>query len=490
MAGQPDLSFRISDLVALLVTGATALFLVGLLVSKRGDIEVDLGTPLNLFGLFYLAYYPLGNWIAILSNAEARRNGLSISLMTALGLACFVAGLRLTGFRHSSDSFKLSSSQRRALLIFCKITMVLLIWYYCWHISIGAFYTHVEYKVDTTVFAGLMESGVAPLQLPLVLVLGLILRCSSTPEEAQKARRLLYGYGAASIFIYAASSQFRPLAATLLFTIASTNIAQKCPVKLRTYVAAGVVAGFLLAAIIAVRSVAITQDWSKSDNQLADSVTALSNDRPSNSESVQHDTFNRMLNQQNLLSHIIDEIDVGHPYLYGDLLVSSAYSVIPRAVWPMKPAVTPMQLMLRVEFNLPAKDDSVGPLLEAYANGGWLAVVGALFSMGILTGWLTSRAAKRHTIASVLIICWWWSIMADLEQELLLALLSGLRMILLAAFITWLLKSKFLARVREVLKALLAGALLVTVSPAIFVYSGTSLARSSRKHQSEEVDLD
>src|SRR6185312_15015898 len=179
IADQPGFSLRITDLAALLITGGTALLSVSLLVSRAGrDIELDLRTPLNLFILFYLAYYLLGNWISVLSNAEARRNGLYISVLTAVGLGCFLTGARLLRHKYSSNSFYLNASQRRALLIFCITATALLVWYYAWHISIGAFYTHVDYTVDTTVFAGLMETAVAPLQLPLVLLLGLILRSS------------------------------------------------------------------------------------------------------------------------------------------------------------------------------------------------------------------------------------------------------------------------------------------------------------------------
>jgi hypothetical protein len=465
MAGQSEFSLRGADLLALLITGLTALVLVDFLIPRNGTyIAVDLGTPTNLFALFYLAYYVIGNWISIFSNAEARRNGFYISLLTAVGLACFIVGIRLIPFKATLNSFRLNASQRRALLIFSKITMALLVWYNAWHISIGAFYTHVDYTVATTVFAGLMETAVAPLQLPLVLLLGLILR-SSEAEEARRVKRLLFSYAALSVFVYAASSQFRPLAATLLFTIASINLGQKRPVRLKAYFAAAVLSGLMLTAILTVRSVAVTQDWSKSDNQLTDSLSALSSNKPSDSEGVHRDTFNRMLNQQNLLSHIIDEISIGHPYVYGDLLLSSAYSLIPRVLWPSKPAVTPMQMMLRVEFGLPARDDAVGPLLEAYANGGWFAVIAAFLGLGLATAWITRRAAVNHSIASVLIVCWWWSTLAIMEQELLLAILGGLRLIALAALLAWLLKGQFLRYTRYLLKAVCAGALVALVSP-------------------------
>ena len=465
MAGQPDFSLRGIDFVALGITGVTALVLVNFMVSRDGSgIVVDLGKPLNLFALFYLAYYVVGNWVSIFANAEARRNGVYMSLLTAAGLVCFIVGLRLVPFKETSDSFHLNASQRKALLIFAKITMGLLIWYYAWHISIGAFYTHVDYTVATTVFAGMMETAVAPLQLPLVLLLGLILR-SSEGDESKKVKRLLFVYAALSVFVYAASSQFRPLAATLLFTIGSVNISQRHPVRLKAYFAAAALSGLMLTAILAVRSIAVTQDWSRSDNQLADSLSALSSDKPSDAEGVHRDTFNRMLNQQNLLSHIIDEISLGHPYVYGDLLFSSAYSLVPRAFWPSKPAVTPMQIMLRLEFDLPARDDAVGPLLEAYANGGWIAVTAAFLGLGILTAWITRRAAVKHSIASVLVICWWWSILAILEQELLLAILGGLRLIGLAAFLAWLLKGRFLGGARYYLKAIFAGAMVTLLFP-------------------------
>lgn len=429
-----------SDVASLAITAATMMAILGLVV-EGDDIVVDISRPLGLFGLFYLFYYVIPIWVAVVTDAPARHNALEMSTLTAVAYACVALGITLSGYRRIGVA-KLSRGQVRALLTLCIAAVPLLAWYYAWRVSIGSFYLHGgDYFQEETVLAGLMENAFRPLQLPVILILGLVLR-SVEGKSYTWVKRFLLSYTAASVLVYAASSQFRPLATSFLFCIASLNISQRRPVKMKAYLGVGAVSALMLFIIIAVRAIAV--NWTANDNQLSDSISSSQSALSGNVDDtdMQKTTFTRMLNQQNLLSGIMDEIRQGHPYLYGELLFTSAYSVVPRVFWPDKPTVTPMQVLIRLDFDMTAQDDSVGPLLEFYANYGWTADIFGFLLLGLLIGRCTKAALVKHTLLSTLVICWMWSVFANLEQEIVLALVTGFRLILIVAAIAWMLRTR------------------------------------------------
>lgn len=423
---------QLSEMDSLAITAITICYVVCLLVEDGFGIVIDISRPLGLFALFYLCYYILPDWLVVITNASASRNCLEISALAAFGLACTALGIKLSGFRRI-ELPRLSRGQCRALLTICVLMVPLLVWYYSWRISNGTFYLHGQYfEQDTTIFAGLMENAIKPLQLPVILILGLVLR-SVQGREYTAVKRFLFTYTALSVIVYVASSQFRPLAAAFLFCIASLNFSSARPVKLKTHLVIGFACGALLIAILAVRTA--MSDLPQGGKLSSLSSSSISSEQAS--EEWQATTSSRMLNQQTLLSNIMDDIHAGHSYLYGALLLTSAYSVIPRMLWPAKPVVTPMQLLIRLEFDMSPRDDAVGPLLEFYANGGWIAVAIGFTLLGIFIGFSTKSAMRRHGLLACITICWLWYVMSTLDGEIVLPLLAQFRLILGVAFFAW-----------------------------------------------------
>lgn len=448
-----NLTLNFADIASLAITACTICAIICTIVEDGEGVVIDISRPIGLFSLFYLCYYIFPDWIVIITDAPARQNCLEMSLLSAFGLACTWLGIKVCGFRRINFP-NMTRAQCRALLTVCILMVPLLVWYYVWRASIGAFYLHgQDYEQAPTVFAGLMENAVKPLQLPVILVLGLMLR-SLRGGEYKAVRRFLYGYTAISVLVYVASSQFRPMAAAFLFCIASLNISQRRPVRVKTYFAIGLLSVGLLIVILAVRT-AVARAPQGTDTSSLGSLSSSSISAEQASEEWQTNTSWRILNQQTLLSRIMDDIHAGHPYLYGSLLLTSAYSIVPRAFWPEKPTVTPMQLLIRLEFDMTPRDDAVGPLLEFYANGGWIAVAIGFIFLGILIGGCTKSALNKHGLLASLTICWLWYVFSTLDGEVVLPLIAQFRLMLAVAFLAWCIQKRVFSIPLQILGAAL-----------------------------------
>jgi hypothetical protein len=112
------------------------------------------------------------------------------------------------------------------------------------------------------------------------------------------------------------------------------------------------------------------------------------------------EAIDERLNQNFIVGTAVDRLQSGQvEYLSGGTVGSIATALIPRVVWPDKPAVAGSGSIVHdltgIEF---AEGTSVGAgqVLEFYANFGSLGVVGGFF----LYGWLLSRIDRR-VIASL-----------------------------------------------------------------------------------------
>jgi len=461
ISAQPYFPLRLSDYAALAVYGGVVALLANFLISERdGRIELDLLHPVSLFAAFYFLYYFVTGWLSVITDSKAHHHSFEISAMVLVCFLSFLVGDRLSkrkaGTGETKASFELGQRTAGILLAFCVAGSILLVWYYGWRISIGQFYTHVGYVIaPTTVLANFLEGIVDPMQLPTVLILGLVMR--ARPNSAA-IRRFFYVYVAGSVLIYLLSSQFRLVVTVVLFAIASINIARRQFLGFGAYVAGGTLALLSLLGILLIRSQAVT-----GENQLTGAATAVVGGSVHSEDAS--NTLGRSLAQPLFLSEIMDKVEDGYPFLNGDVILSMGYSLIPRVFWPQKPIVTPMQLLLRSEFNMELHDDSPGPMVEFYSNGGWPGVIAGFLVMGWVSGVLTLKTAKNPALLLVLLLCWWWSIVCFMEQEVVISLLSVLRTIAVVWLTIWMFRAVTGKRARHLAKV--AGASLLM--PLLFL---------------------
>lgn len=318
-------------------------------------------------------------------------------------------------------------------------------WYWAWRIESNNFFVHSEsggmwgqLNMQHTWTASIMQNIIGPLQVPLFLVFGVILRSIDDPTQAKRVWRLFWFYLAGTAAMSALANQFTTIATIMIFAVASLNLSRPKLVTIKAYVLILLAAVLLYGVEFSVRAVSSNLGGFNKGNQLSESITALGANSAHSNAKLKKEVFDRAFNQVNLLSQIMDRLDNGYSYLHGSALWSLLYGLVPRAVWPNKPVVTPMQLLIRGSYGLPLKDDATGPLLEAYVNGGWLLVVPVFIGIGCFCGLLTKWAARKTSLASVLIICYWWQTTGYMEQELLLTFVAAIRTVAVIAFFLWL----------------------------------------------------
>lgn len=416
------------DVAALLLHACSFTICIHLIVGyEQETLTFDISHPESMFALFYLAFYVVLNWLAIVFDQPGHKHSLEIAALTLAGLICFRVGIWCSGYKRSGQGFRLPAEKAEFLYKLAKVSMLLLVGYFIWKIQNGTFFSHAGYIAqDKTVFASIMQNVIGDLHIPLFLLFGPLL-LSLPPAKVKGARRLLLVYMAVSVIVLTLAGTTFLMLAAVLFTAASLNLERKKPIQLRTYFAGFALCLFLFGIVLSVRAVAASSgNFSQSGNQLNSVISSIGK-KTNRTTHVKGATFDRAFSQVNLLSRIMDRLDNGFDYLHGDVLWSLGYSLIPRVVWPGKPLVTPAQLLVERAYSLPLTDNAIGPLMESYINGGWPVVIITFIGMGWLVGAMTKRAAFKTSMTSVLILCYWWFVISDLERELLISFFALLR---------------------------------------------------------------
>jgi hypothetical protein len=106
------------------------------------------------------------------------------------------------------------------------------------------------------------------------------------------------------------------------------------------------------------------------------------------------DSFDRV-NHLILLAAIIRDTPSSQPYMHGETYVPLLTKWIPRLVWPGKPQET-LGNTWAVRYGFLAENDSTTSfnlpwLPEMYMNGGWVAVIVVMFTLGMLYRFLWLR---------------------------------------------------------------------------------------------------
>jgi hypothetical protein len=235
----------------------------------------------------------------------------------------------------------------------------------------------------------------------------------------------------------------------MLLTIVSINIFRPKPLPLRAYALTAVLAVSALMGVIAVRTIAARNAWMASDNPdyLGDIAAGASTSLSDTHAAGELGGIDRSLMDPLFLSDLIDQVSNGHPFLHGTLLLDSAYALVPRAIWPDKPVVPSMQLLLRDQFDLPVFDSPASPLIEFYANWGWAGVGVGFLLVGALVRWLTNTTMRVNSPELWILLSWMWAMILDVDNELIFSLLNAMRFVVIFAVGFWVLQQLVKSRI-------------------------------------------
>jgi hypothetical protein len=304
--------------------------------------------------------------------------------------------------------------------------------HYAWLAStLAYYYTHAATFIQpVTIAASFAYVFAGSFELPVLLLLGFLTRVSDV-ALARRARRFLWLYVPALLFVSITSSQFRLTVTTLVFVFMSLQLGKGQLPKLRYWAMVGVLSAFALVVIQAARVIVPGQDIASSDNQiLASSRASAAALRPA-LEGARSDIGESVLQRAILpvqfLSDIIDATDGGRPHTHGTVALETIVSLVPRALWPGKPTLVSTQIQIERDLGLPELDNSPGPINEFYAEFGLGGVILGYAGFGWLLGFLTEYAVNSHRLLGWFILFWLWSAVAVVEMDLVSGVLTSLR---------------------------------------------------------------
>ncbi|MBI4681145.1 MAG: hypothetical protein HY753_08115 [Nitrospirae bacterium] len=296
-----------------------------------------------------------------------------------------------------------------------------------WRISQGIFFTQAKYyEQELTVVASFRDVFGMEIQSPIILFLGL-LSTIQYKKIASISRVLFMVYGIGIFLILVLSSQTRPAVTALIFIFIMLKMDRKTAIKWRHIISIGLIG---LAGIFFIQGVrAQSERFALADNQLIYAVYHSGFDAISGLASL--DTrieiiVNRIGDGLVFLSAIIDTIK-DKPVLFGQGIVSSLYSVVPRFIWPDKPAVVPYDTIVENLLGLWERDVPLGPITQFYIEGGWVGVIAGYFLFGWMMGIFTVRVMNSNKVGMWIILFLLWNYISNLEYELIIGMLVVFR---------------------------------------------------------------
>jgi len=393
---------------------------------------LDITRPLTFYGIFYFLYYLLPFMLLYFSGQLPMDNGFTIALSFLLGYLAWYAGIkgsRVCKAEGPTRSY-LGKPEAIVLLFLCIVGICLVGYTYLWRVSTGIFYNQARYyEQELTVAASIRDVFIMGLQLPIILFLGLL---SGVEDKrlARISRCVFLSYSVAILMILILSSQARPAITALIFILIGVKMYRSDFIKLYKLVLVGLL-GIVAILILQGVRVASNLEFASADNQLYYAVqhtipNGVSGINYSGSDVVRK-TINRAGASITFLSEIMNSMNGNTSYLYGDGLLSSLYSLIPRILWKDKPIVEPQQLVVKKLLHSVPTDAPMSPVVEFYVHGGWFGIIAGYFVFGWLMGKLTNRTLHSPGIGVFMVLAFVWSQVVQLEQELILGILTTLR---------------------------------------------------------------
>jgi hypothetical protein len=428
--GQSELAFFSLSAIAIV----TCLIVGNIFPLRSFGVALYVQRPLAVYSAFFFLYYVPVYLLFFFSEQTSTHNEVRIAVLILLGYLAFWCGLKMSlkGPRVQRPTLSLTFDQAEAMLWVAYFGAAMVLVHYAWLVStLGYYYTHTGTFIQPEtivasfayVFAGLFD-------LPVVLLLGFLTRVSDV-ALATRARRFLWFYVLALLFVSVTSSQFRLTVTTLVFVFISVQLGGGQLPKLRYWLLAGVLSASALVVIQAARVIVPAQDIAASDNQIADSsrasLTALRPALNGARSDIGESVLARAILPMQFLSDIIDATDGGRPHTHGTVALGTIISLVPRALWPQKPTLATTPIQIERDLGLPELDNSPGPINEFYAEFGLSGVILGYAGFGWLLGFLTEYALKSHRPLGWFILFWLWSAVAVVEFDLVSGVLTALR---------------------------------------------------------------
>lgn len=440
-----------SDILSMIFICTTiGLILLGL-TNKKGEWSIDIQDPLSFYGIFYLIYYLVPYLWLMMAGLLPATNPLKISFMLSLGYVSWYAGVRCSGVDKGRNIQLRVSRQGEEflLLLLCMIGIGIVTEAYAWRAVNGIFFNQARfYEQELTVAASFRDVFSLQVQGPVILLLGLS-ATAKIPWIATVSRRLLIGFGTGIFLILILSSQTRPAVSALVFLLVGVRIYRRFAVKTIHLVG---LCSIGLAAVLLIQGVRIadSEEFGLQENQFEYAVRNIFPGAISGLSAPGSDLEERLKSRAGggieFLSECIEKTEEKGSYLYGQGVLFSLYSAVPRFIWPGKPAVMSPQLVIELLLGMPLNDAPYGPITQFYVEGGWFGVISLFFLFGLAMGELTKRTVRTGGVEYWIFLFFIWGYAVRVEQEFALGILVTLRNALFVCALFWIIKP--LAKIR------------------------------------------
>ncbi len=426
---------RSSAHLCLIAASLIAMFSFSGLTAGRDLIDLRLTAPKRLYGLFFALFYATELWFYATDRSRSQDHDLLLAVIVIVAYAGWYIGMSLVE-RRAHVLARAPQFERRqswALLKLCIFGALCVVVHFWWRLSIGQFYTHAHYYEQALTPAdSILQNFCGPFEFPVILLSGLI-TASRDRRVANLSRYFAYTYTTAFVVTEILASEFRNSLLAMVFLAAAMQTAGTLKIRWRHLILATIVAVFGMVAVEGTR-VAVTYSIPGAENQLVQSAASMGAGLQlflgSGSAVAKNATAARAADPMGFLTEIIDAFDRGKPHLYGQIELNSLYMFIPRLFWTSKPKVESSQILIERALGLTEVDASPNPALFFYADAGIVGVFTLLLCFGALFAALSRFAVTQGSVFAWMWIVWIWSVVANVETDMVLGILSATRHLL------------------------------------------------------------
>lgn len=401
--------------------------------------------PSAYYGVFYALYYTIPLLFLSLSGFESGLV-LEISALVVAGFGCFVLGTKLSE-RKAKTAPKVvdvSDADIWALITVLYGALLLVASFHAIRASEGGFYTHAAgYDPAATGRNSILNVFAGSLQLPCVFLSGAYLGVRNLAQR-KHIRFLFFAFAGVGTLLLVLSSQFRPSITSIAFALAGLSVSGVTKIKARHVTLAAVASVIAFLVLLGVRQQIEEEGFT--GNQVVESIRRsldVVETLEESQQSLSRQVRSRAIGQLMFAGELIQSTDAGYPFLLGKSISNGLFTLVPRVVWSSKPIMLAPQIFIRQQFGLQLYDASPGPLVQFYAEAGWTGVVLGFFVLGFLLGKVGQRM-RTMSVPIMITGALLWNVVAQLETEVIIGILSALRSALVLVII-WVIVKRLLA---------------------------------------------